>query len=177
MRGRRRSRRASFDHSAGPAGSPGPRDDAHPDGDPRCPRRDASPPRPPGTGVAVGTRTLSRAEHASWAAGRTLGAQQAIIAASRNYGLYSRADGEQVAYARVVTDGVTFAWLADVIVDPAHRGRRLGAALVDRILEDLDPMGLKRIVLKASEAGRPLYEWAGWTPLEGPDDWMELRSR
>ncbi len=117
------------------------------------------------------------AEHASWAAGRTLEAQQANIAASRNYGLYSRADGEQVAYARVVTDGVTFAWLADVIVDPAHRGRRLGAALVDRILADLDPMGLKRIVLKASEAGRPLYERAGWTPLEGPDDWMELRSR
>ena len=79
--------------------------------------------------------------------------------------------------ARVVTDGVTFAWLADVIVDPAHRGRRLGSALIDLILGDLDPMGLKRIVLKASEAGRPLYERAGWTPLEGPDDWMELRSR
>ncbi|MFI8775903.1 GNAT family N-acetyltransferase [Brachybacterium paraconglomeratum] len=74
-------------------------------------------------------------------------------------------------------DGVSFAGLADVIVDPAHRGRRLGAALVDRILEDLEPRGLKRIVLKASEAGRPLYEQAGWTPLEGPYDWMELRSR
>ena len=117
------------------------------------------------------------AEHAYWAEGRTLEAQRAIVDASRNYGLYTRPDGEQIAYARAVTDGVTFAWLADVIVDPAHRGRRLGAALVDRILEDLDPMGLKRIVLKASEAGRPLYERAGWTPLEGPDDWMELRSR
>lgn len=116
-------------------------------------------------------------EHAHWAAGRTLEAQQAIVAASRNYGLYTRSDGEQVAYARVVTDGVTFAWLADVIVDPEHRGRRLGGVLVDRILADLGPMGLKRIVLKASEAGRPLYERAGWTPLEGPDDWMELRTR
>ena len=122
------------------------------------------------------------AEHTPWAEGRTLEAQRAIVASSRNYGLYARSReesgrGEQVAYARVVTDGVTFAWLADVIVDPAHRGRRLGAALVDRVLEDLGPMGLKRIVLKASEAGRPLYERAGWTLLEGPDDWMELRSR
>lgn len=116
-------------------------------------------------------------EHAHWAEGRTLEAQQAIVEASRNYGIHTQPGGEQVAYARVVTDGVTFAWLADVIVDPAHRGRRLGGALVDRILADLDPMGLKRIVLKASEAGRPLYERAGWTPLEGPDDWMELRSR
>ena len=117
------------------------------------------------------------AEHAYWAEGRTLETQRAINDASRNYGLYTRPDGKQIAYARVVTDGVTFAWLADVIVDPAHRGRRLGSALIDLILADLDPMGLKRIVLKASEAGRPLYERAGWAPLEGPEDWMELRSR
>lgn len=117
------------------------------------------------------------ADHAHWAAGRTLETQQAIVAASRNYGIHTRPGGQQVAYARVVTDGVTFAWLADVIVDPAHRGRRLGGALVHGILADLDPMGLKRIVLKASESGRPLYERAGWTPLEGADDWMELRSR
>lgn len=93
-------------------------------------------------------------EHTPWAEGRTLEAQRAIVAGSRNYGLYSRPGeesgrGEQVAYARVVTDSVTFAWLADVIVDPEHRGRRLGAALVDRLLEDLEPMRLKRIVLKA----------------------------
>ena len=121
-------------------------------------------------------------EHTHWAVGRTLEAQQAIVEASRNYGIYTPSGdgqdgGEQIAYARVVTDGVTFAWLADVIVDPAHRGRRLGSALIDLILADLDPMGLKRIVLKASEAGRPLYERAGWAPLEGPEDWMELRSR
>jgi GNAT superfamily N-acetyltransferase len=117
------------------------------------------------------------AEHAYWAEGRTLETQQAIVAASRNYGLYTEPDGEQVAYARAVTDGVTFAWLADVIVDPVHRGRRLGRALVDGILADLAPLGLRRIVLKASVAGRPLYERAGWTPLEGPEDWMELLSR
>jgi GNAT superfamily N-acetyltransferase len=127
--------------------------------------------------IDVGRVHRLLAEHAYWAEGRTLGTQRAIVAASRNYGLYTSSDGEQIAYARVVTDGVTFAWLADVIVDPAHRGRRLGGALIEGILADLDPLGMKRIVLKASEAGRPLYERAGWTPLEGPEDWMERRVR
>lgn len=116
-------------------------------------------------------------EHAHWAEGRSSDTQRAIIAASRNYGIYVQRDVAQVAYARVVTDAVTFAWLADVIVDPDHRGRGLGRALVDGVLEDLAPLGLKRIVLKASESGRPLYERAGWISLDGPEDWMERRPR
>ena len=35
-------------------------------------------------------------------------------------------NGQQVAFARIVTDQSTFAWIADVIVDPAHRGQSLG---------------------------------------------------
>jgi GNAT superfamily N-acetyltransferase len=115
------------------------------------------------------------AEHASWALGRTRGQQDAIIAHSRNYGMYLTESGEQVAYARVVTDMVTFAWLADVIVDPAFGRRGIGGALIEGVLADLRPLGLKRVVLKASDQGRPLYERAGWHGLDGVDDWMELR--
>lgn len=114
-------------------------------------------------------------EGAYWARGRSRATQDAIVAASRNYGIHHLGGGGQVGYARIVTDGGTFAWLADVIVDPAHRGRGLGRALIDGVLADLEPLGLRRIVLKASEDGRPLYERAGWAPLEGPEDWMELR--
>ncbi|MFD0674387.1 GNAT family N-acetyltransferase [Cohnella sp. GCM10027633] len=50
------------------------------------------------------------------------------------FGAYG-ADGIQVGFMRVVTDGATFSWLCDVIVDPAHRGGGLGkwmmAVLVD----------------------------------------------
>ena len=114
-------------------------------------------------------------EHGHWAQGRDRETQEAIIAGSRNYGIYQGRTGDQVAYARVVTDGVTFAWLADVVVDPAHRRCGLGAAIVDGVLEDLAPLGLTRVVLKASAEARVLYERAGWTPLDGPEDWMERR--
>ncbi|PLT48064.1 Histone acetyltransferase HPA2 and related acetyltransferase [Paenibacillus pasadenensis] len=41
------------------------------------------------------------------------------------FGVYG-ADGVQVAFMRVVTDGAVFSWLCDVIVDPEHRGQGLG---------------------------------------------------
>lgn len=109
-----------------------------------------------------------------WAAGRERAAQDRIIETSRNYGLYEVGTGRQVAYARIVTDQVTFAWLADVVVDPAHRRRGLAGELIDRVLEDLAPLGLKRVVLKASTEGRALYEKRGWSALEGAEDWLEL---
>lgn len=117
------------------------------------------------------------ATHAYWAQGRTLEEQERIVAASRNYGVYAVPGDQQVAYARVVTDGATFAWLADVIVDPLFRGRGLGRGLIDALLADLEPSGLKRIVLKASDDAKTLYRRAGWAALDGPDAWMELRPR
>jgi GNAT superfamily N-acetyltransferase len=112
-----------------------------------------------------------------WAKGRPRADQDRILETSRNYGMYDPTTGAQVAYARVVTDEVTFAWLADVIVDPAHRKRGIGRALIAGILEDLAPWSLRRIVLKASEEGRGLYEQAGWAEIEGAEDWLELRPR
>lgn len=114
--------------------------------------------------------------HAYWAAGRSRAFQDAAIDASRNYGVYQTSSGRQVAYARVVTDGVTFGWLADVVVGPEHRGRGLGRLLVSGIVADLEPLALKRVLLKASPEGRALYAALGWTAVDSPDDWMELRA-
>ena len=113
--------------------------------------------------------------HAFWAAERSRATQDAALAASRSCGVYLAGSDRQVAYARVVTDGVTFAWLADVVVDPEHRGRGVARALVSGILADLDRLGPTRIVLKASDEGRGLYQQLGWSPVDEPDAWMERR--
>ncbi|GAB4085921.1 GNAT family N-acetyltransferase [Myceligenerans cantabricum] len=113
------------------------------------------------------------AEHAYWAAGRPRAVQDAAIANSRNYGAYAKESGELVGYARVVTDEATFAWLADVVVDPGHRRRGLARLLVEGILADLDPIGLKRVLLRASDEGRALYEELGWTTVPSPHEWMQ----
>ncbi|WP_454049540.1 GNAT family N-acetyltransferase [Cellulomonas sp. Marseille-Q8402] len=110
--------------------------------------------------------------HAFWARDRSRATQDAAVAASRNYGVYDDG-GRQVAYGRVVTDEVTFAWLADVVVDPGHRGRGLARLLVEGVLADLEPLGLTRIALKASSEAHGLYEQLGWGPVEDPGAWME----
>ncbi|QAY70777.1 GNAT family N-acetyltransferase [Xylanimonas protaetiae] len=88
-----------------------------------------------------------------------------------------RSSGNQVAFARIVTDGVTFGWLADVVVDPAHRGRGIAHALVDAVLADLEPLGLRRILLKASDDAAGIYPQHGWARLEDPDAWMVRPGR
>ena len=61
---------------------------------------------------------------AYWALGRTRETVETAARHSLNFGVFM-SDGTQVAYARVVTDYATFAWLCDVYVDRAHRGRGL----------------------------------------------------
>lgn len=76
---------------------------------------------------------------AYWALGRSRDTQDRAIAGSLNFGAYDSASGEQVAYARVVTDHATFAWLCDVYVDPAARGEGLGTRLVTAVRDHLAP--------------------------------------
>ncbi|PKQ31598.1 MAG: GNAT family N-acetyltransferase [Actinobacteria bacterium HGW-Actinobacteria-2] len=44
--------------------------------------------------------------------------------------------GAQVGYARAVSDGIGDAYLADVIVDPGHRGAGVGKLIVRAMVED-----------------------------------------
>jgi ribosomal protein S18 acetylase RimI-like enzyme len=59
--------------------------------------------------------------------------QRTVDGSTRVVGLY---DGDhQIGFARAVSDGVTVAYLADVYVLPAYRGRGLGLSLVREIVE------------------------------------------
>lgn len=54
----------------------------------------------------------------------------------RVVGAYRADTGEQVAVARAVSDGVAFAYLADVFVDSRHRGAGLGTRVVRTMIEE-----------------------------------------
>ncbi|UNK69287.1 GNAT family N-acetyltransferase [Microbacterium sp. H1-D42] len=105
-----------------------------------------------------------------WAKGRARELQDAAIDASRNYAILDAA-GTQVAYARVVTDGVTFAWLCDVFVDPAVRGSGAGKMLVAGVVADIESLPVKRIVLATADA-HGLYAQYGFAPSEDPNRYM-----
>jgi ribosomal protein S18 acetylase RimI-like enzyme len=64
-----------------------------------------------------------------WGQGRSRERVELAIRGSRRVvGLYR--GGEQVGFSRAVSDGVIVAYLADVYVLPAYRGRGLGLELV-----------------------------------------------
>ncbi|MGW5422970.1 GNAT family N-acetyltransferase [Streptomyces sp. NPDC003943] len=110
---------------------------------------------------------------AYWALGRSREKQDRAIAGSLNFGAYDTETGAMAAYARIVTDYATFAWLCDVYVDRPARGTGLGTALVAAVRDHLAPVGLRRILLVTTDA-HGVYEKVGFTPLQNPDKWMAL---
>ncbi|MCD0484388.1 GNAT family N-acetyltransferase [Streptacidiphilus sp. ASG 303] len=109
---------------------------------------------------------------AYWALGRSRGTVERSVAASVNFGVFD-ASGAQCGYARVVTDLATFAWLCDVYVDRAHRGRGLGVALAAAVRDHLAPYGLRRVLLATGDA-HGVYAQVGFRPLPDPHKWMVL---
>ncbi|WNI17022.1 GNAT family N-acetyltransferase [Actinacidiphila sp. ITFR-21] len=110
---------------------------------------------------------------AYWALGRPLAKQRAAIAGSLNFGAYRPDTGEQHAYARVVTDLASFAWLCDVYVAREARGRGLGTRLVTAVRDHLTGYGLRRIMLATADA-HGVYARIGFEPLAEPGKWMVL---
>lgn len=108
---------------------------------------------------------------AYWSLGRTREVVERSIEQSLNFGAYDDS-GEQVGYARVVTDHATFAWLCDVYVAPDRRGDGVGTALLDAVTARLAGYRLSRTLLATADA-HPLYERYGFTPLAHPSRFME----
>ena len=89
------------------------------------------------------------------------------------FGVY---DGKaQVAFARVISDFATIAYLGDVFVLEAYRGRGLSQWMMERIMQHPALAGLRRWILLTRDA-HGLYSKYGFTPLAAPERYMELHS-
>lgn len=84
-------------------------------------------------------------------------------------------DGRQVAFARLVTDRATFAYLADVFVIPEYRGKGVSQEMLKRLFAHPDVQGLRRLMLATRDA-HGLYEKFGFKALAAPDRFMELHD-
>jgi len=96
------------------------------------------------------------------------------IAHSLSFGLYAP-DGQQAGFARVVTDRATFAWLCDVFVLPAYRGRGLSKWLMEVVWAHPELQGLRRRMLATLDA-HGLYQQFGFASLAAPERFLEIRQ-
>lgn len=110
-----------------------------------------------------------------WASDRSAELVERSIHNSRVYGVYTPT-GEQVALTRATTDLASFAWLGDVFVDEAWRGRGIGRWLVGTVVEHLREIGVPRFVLATRDA-HPVYTALGFGPLRVPQTWLEIDLR
>ena len=80
--------------------------------------------------------------------------------------------GEQIAFARVITDGATFANLVDVFVVPEYRGNGYATRLLEAVFAHPDLQGLRRFTL-ATRDKHSLYEKFGFHAPLLPETLME----
>jgi GNAT superfamily N-acetyltransferase len=106
-----------------------------------------------------------------WSAGVPIAVVERAILNSLCFGLLH--GEEQVGFARVVTDRATFAYLVDVYVLEAHRGKGLSKWLLEVIQGHEDLQGLRRFLLATKDAHR-LYTQFGFKELANPSRMMEI---
>jgi GNAT superfamily N-acetyltransferase len=118
-----------------------------------------------------------------WSPGIPRDTVEKALDASLNFGLYRSLGNSvgnsvdktnrQIAFARVITDGVTFAYIADVFVLPEYRGAGLATWLVATALTHPALAGLRRVLLVTRDA-HAVYARCGFTPLARPERFMEI---
>ncbi|HEY0744469.1 MAG TPA: GNAT family N-acetyltransferase [Chryseosolibacter sp.] len=90
------------------------------------------------------------------------------------FGVYK--NGEQIGFARVLTDFAAIAYLGDVYILEEHRGYGLSKWLIQTIMSHPELQGLRRWILLTKDA-HGLYRQFGWKDIADPSKWMEVHNK
>jgi GNAT superfamily N-acetyltransferase len=112
-------------------------------------------------------------EESYWATGRSRETIERSIQNSLSFGIYHR--DRQIGFGRVITDYATFAWIADVFVLEAYRGKGLAKWLMEIMIAHPKLQRFRRWVLATKDA-HELYRKFGFAELQKPERWMERRD-
>ncbi|MQM40153.1 hypothetical protein KBTX_04199 [wastewater metagenome] len=116
-------------------------------------------------------------EESYWALGMPRNVFEKSLEHSLCFGLFagdpSKEQAEQIGFARVISDHATFAYLADVFILEAYRGRGLSKWMMAVILDHPELRNLRRFMLATQDA-HTLYERFGFGPLATPEKMMEI---
>lgn len=108
-----------------------------------------------------------------WSPGIPLKVVERAARNSLCFGLYQRVSGAQVGLARVVTDYATFAYLCDVYVLEAHRGRGLSKWMMHEVMAHPALSGARRAMLATRDA-HGLYRQFGFVEAGAAKNLMEI---
>ena len=104
-----------------------------------------------------------------WSPGITFDYVKKAIKNSECFGLYYK--GEQVGFARVITDYTSLGYLADVFILEKHRGKGLAKWMLESIFKHPDLQNIRKWMLATKDA-HTLYERYGFQSVENPAKYM-----
>ena len=107
---------------------------------------------------------------AYWAKGRSIPLVRKSIENSLCFGAFT-AENEQVAFARVATDYVIFAWIMDVFVAPDFQGKQIGELLLNTITTHPDLKKVNGFGLRTYDAHKFYWKF-GFKEIPEPKTWM-----
>lgn len=105
-----------------------------------------------------------------WARGIPFDIVQRAIEGAICIGVYDR-EGQQAGFGRMITDRATFAYLADIFVLKAHRGKGLSKEMMRLFCQLADTFGLRRFLLTTQDA-HDLYRQSGFEMFPYPERLM-----
>lgn len=108
-----------------------------------------------------------------WGNLRSLEEQKIALNNSINFGIFH--EQKQIAYARVMTDKVFFAYLLDVFVLDEYQGKGYSKLLIENILNFTELKKIDRWMLATKDA-HSLYEKFGFELVKSPEKLMDKLS-
>ena len=113
------------------------------------------------------------AQESTWAKNIPLATVERSLQHSLCFGGFE--NNQQIAFARVVTDRATYAYLLDVFVVSEQRGKGHSKTLIQAVMDHPDLQGLRRFMLASSNA-RGLYQRFGFAAPAKPEILMEINK-
>ena len=108
-----------------------------------------------------------------WGSVRTKKEQRVAMDNTINFGLFH--NKKQIAYARVMTDKIFFAYLLDVFIIDDYRKKGLSTMLMREIL-NYEPLKAIDKWMLATRDAHGLYKKFGFEPIKNPMMLMEKMS-
>ena len=101
--------------------------------------------------------------------------QFAKCLASTWYSVSAYHDNQLIGFGRIISDGILYGIICDMIVAPAHQNRGVGTAILDKLKERAEGEGLRAIWLFSAPGKSEFYRRNGFEERADDAPGMQIK--
>ena len=116
-------------------------------------------------------------ETTGWNTSYQAGPQELLQAISESWYVLSAYESDRlVGFGRIISDGVLYALICDLIVNPACQGQGIGSTLLNKLIEHCRRQGIRVIWLFAAKGKSAFYKKFGFLKRPPGAPGMQLKN-